>query len=189
MSIPLQVTFRGISESEALRASIEKHAAKLERFSKSILGCHVVVERSEHHHHKGSHYRIRVHLKVEAGDIQASRDPAPQNKASEDPYVAVRDAFDAVRRQLEDHVRMQRGDVKTHLGQSHGRIKRIYKDADYGLLETPDGREIHFHRHSVVDGKFDALDIGHEVRFVEAPGEEGPWASTLHPVGKAHPGS
>jgi hypothetical protein len=32
----------------------------------------------------------------------------------EDPYVAVRDAFPAVQRQLEDYERERRGDVKRH---------------------------------------------------------------------------
>jgi hypothetical protein len=32
----------------------------------------------------------------------------------EDVYVAIRDAFGAITRQLEDFTRRQRGDVKTH---------------------------------------------------------------------------
>jgi len=32
----------------------------------------------------------------------------------EDVYVAIRDAFDAMSRQLEDYARKQRGEVKTH---------------------------------------------------------------------------
>lgn len=187
MTIPLQITFRGMEASDALRASIENHAAKLERFSKVILGCQVVVEPSEHHHHQGNHYRVRVHLKVAGRDIQASRHPAGAHGAAEDPYAMVRDAFDAVRRQLEDHEREHRGAVKTHVVPAHGQVAQIYKDADYGLISTPEGRDIHFHRHSVVDDRFDELVPGSQVRFVEVPGEEGPWASTVHPLGKHHP--
>jgi cold shock CspA family protein len=47
----------------------------------------------------------------------------------------------------------------------------------YGFLETPDGREIYFHRHSVLHPGFDRLAIG-RVLFVEEPGE-GPQASTV----------
>jgi hypothetical protein len=36
--------------------------------------------------------------------------------AHEDVYVAIRDAFDAAARRLEDHARKMRGDVKNHPG-------------------------------------------------------------------------
>ncbi|HEV3242661.1 MAG TPA: hypothetical protein VGY14_05390 [Methyloceanibacter sp.] len=38
----------------------------------------------------------------------------PKNQAHEDVYVAIRDSFDAAVRQLEDHARRLRGDVKSH---------------------------------------------------------------------------
>ena len=187
MTIPVQITFRGVDASHALRTTIEEHAQRLERFSKIILGCHVVVEHAEQHHQKGNRFRVRVHLKVAGRDIQASRGPGRENKSYEDIYVAVRDVFDAVRRQLEEHERTHRGDVKAHATPAHGRVEQIYRDADYGVIRTSDGREIHFHRNSVVDTDFDKLVTGREVRFSEVPGEEGPWASTVHLVGKHHP--
>jgi cold shock CspA family protein len=52
-------------------------------------------------------------------------------------------------------------------------------------LETADRREIYFHRSSVLDGGFDRLKIGVEVRFAEELGEEGPQASTVQPVGES----
>lgn len=187
MTIPVQITFRDLEPSAALRANIEKHVAKLERFSKTVLGCHVVVEPAEKHHHRGNHYRLHVHLKVPGQDIQAGRRPAAEDRSAEDPYVVVRDAFDAARRQLEDYERVRRHDVKTHAPAVHGRIVQIYKDADYGVIRTSEGRDIHFHRHSLPEGGFDSLVTGSEVRFSEAAGEEGPWASTVHIVGKHHP--
>ena len=36
------------------------------------------------------------------------------NHAHDDVYVAIRDAFDAAVRQVEDHARRMRGDTKTH---------------------------------------------------------------------------
>lgn len=186
MSIPVQITFHGVEKSEALSDSIRRHAEKLEHFSPRILGCHVVVEQSGRHHHKGNQYRLQVHLKVAGGDIMATRDPAPEHHSAADPYVVVRDAFRAAQRQLEDHERLLRGAVKQHLPPAHGTVARIYKDADYGIILTSEGREIHFHRHSVVEDGFDDLVTGKEVRFTEVPGEEGPWASTVHIVGKHH---
>lgn len=187
MPIPLQITFHGFEKSEALSAVIRQHVEKLERFSSSVLSCQVIVEPSERHHHKGNRYRIHVHLQVPDGDIQAGHDTGPENTTHTDPYVAVRDVFAAVRRQLEDYVRERRGDIKTHVVPAHGRVARIFTAADYGVIQDPDGREIHFHRHSVVGRGFDSLKPGAQVSFVEVPGEEGPWASTVHILGKHHP--
>ena len=62
---------------------------------------------------------------------------------------------------------------------------RIYPDQGFGFLETADGREVYFHRSSVLNGGFDRLAIGTEVRFAEEPGEKGPQASTVQPVGES----
>ena len=114
MPIPLQITFRGMSASDALRADIEKHAAKLEQFADQILGCQVVMEPAEKHHHKGNRYQIHLSLQLPERDIHVSRDPALMNREFEDPYVVVRDTFDAARRQLEDYIRERRDTVKKH---------------------------------------------------------------------------
>lgn len=187
MNIPVQITFHGMDTSEALRADIEKHAAALQHFSPSLMACRVVLERSERHHRQGNRYRVHVHLQVPGRDIQAGRGPARENHSFEDPYVAIRDVFAAARRQLEDHERTRRGDIKSHTVPTHGQVAQLYKHADYGVIRTPEGREIHFHRHSVAGDAFDSLEEGSRVRFTEVPGEEGPWASTVHVVGKHYP--
>ena len=67
-----------------------------------------------------------------------------------------------------------------------GRISKLSPYQDYGLIETLDGREIYFHRNSVVDEDFDKLTEGDNVRFSEEMGEKGPQGSTVHLVGKHH---
>jgi cold shock CspA family protein len=57
---------------------------------------------------------------------------------------------------------------------------------DYGMIKMPDGRQIYFHRNSVLDGAYDKLIEGSEVRFVEEAGDEGPQASTVILIGKHH---
>jgi cold shock CspA family protein len=64
-----------------------------------------------------------------------------------------------------------------------GRVIRLFREEGYGFLETPDGREIYFHRNSVLHPGFDRLEIGTEVRFAEEEGEKGPQASTVAIVG------
>ena len=113
MQTPLQITWRSVQKSEALEADIEARAAKLEEFYDKIISCHVTVEKSHGRHKKGNLYRIHLDLRVPDKEIVVTRDPA-EHHAHEDMYVAIRDAFHAARRQLQDYVRIRRGEVKQH---------------------------------------------------------------------------
>jgi len=186
MQKPLEITFRHMDPSPALEAAVRERAEKLEKFCDQIIGCRVVVEAPHKHHHKGNIHHLRIDLTVPGDEIVVQRSPDEQH-AYEDPFVAVRDAFDSARRQLEDYVRIRRGKVKTHEHAAHGRITVLEPAQDYGRLETPDGRDIYFHRNSIVDAEFDDLAIGTELRFVEEAGEQGTQASSVFVIGKHHP--
>ena len=183
MRQPLQITFRDIPRSDAVEAKIREKAAKLDVFYDQIMACQVVIEAPHGHHHQGYLYHVRIDLTVPNGEIVINRDPA-DNHAHEDAYVAIRDAFDAARRKLQDYARKQRGDVKSHEVPPHGTISELVPYEDFGRILTSDGREIYFHRNSLVDGDFDALNTGDKVRFVEVAGDNGPQASTVHLIGK-----
>jgi len=186
MQLPIQITFRGIPPSAAIESTIRDKAAKLDVLYDRIMGCRVVVEAPHRHHHQGKLYHIRIDLTLPGGELVVNRDPA-QHHASEDAYVAIRDAFDAAARQLENHARRRRADVKTHETALHGRVAKLFTEHDYGFIESSDGREVYFHRNSVLDDAFPKLAQGDEVRFTEEEGEKGPQASTVRLVGKHHP--
>ena len=75
-----------------------------------------------------------------------------------DIYVAVRDAFDAAGRRLEDYVRRKRHDVKTLESMPHGKVSSLFPEESYGFLKTLDGREIYFHRNGVLHEGFNRLN-------------------------------
>lgn len=183
MKLPLQIVFRNMGPSEAIEAKIRERAEKLENYCEHIMSCRVVVELLHRHHHQGNLYHVRVDLKVPDSELVASREP-DLDHAHEDVYVAIRDAFDSVRRQLEDYTRRRRGQVKLHDLPPHGRVAELYPD--YGKIATADGRLVYFHKNSVVDADFAQIEIGAEVRFAEEPGELGPQATTVHVIGKHH---
>lgn len=58
-------------------------------------------------------------------------------------------------------------------------MAKFLAGGDYGFSETADGRQIYFHRNSVLDWDFNRLTVGSEVRFTEEIGEKGPQASTV----------
>ena len=125
MQSPIQITFRGIEHSEFIEDKIREKAKKLERYYPNILHCHVVIESEHHRHHQGNLFDIRIDISVPDKEIVISR-KKHNNHAHENAYVAIRDAFDAARRQLEDYARIHRGDVKSHKASSRGsQAKRL----------------------------------------------------------------
>jgi cold shock CspA family protein len=185
MQLPLQITFRGFSHSDAVEAAIRGKAAKLDEFFPRLVSCRVMVESRHHRHHQGNLYHIRIELGVPNKEIVVSHEHHDE-QAREDIYVVIRDAFDAARRQLEDYARVLRGETKNHEAPPHGKIIRLVPEKDHGYIERSDGREIYFHRNSVIGAAFDELKVGDEVRFSEEPDENGPRATTVHPIGKHH---
>lgn len=185
MQIPLQIAFRNLERSEAIAAKIVERAAKLESYYDRIIGCRVMVELQHKHHHRGNHYHVRVDVTVPGAELVANREPG-EHHAYADVYVAIRDAFDTIRRQLEDHARERRGDVKAHETPPHGTIAEIHPAEDYGRIEAPGIGLIYFHRNSVIEADFDKLATGTAVRFDMEMGERGPQATTVHVIGRHH---
>jgi cold shock CspA family protein len=183
MQLPLQISFRQMDPSPAIEAAIRQKAAHLDTFASHIMSCRVVVEPAGKHHLHGNQYNIRIDITLPGDEVVATREPA-QHKEYKEIDIAIRDAFDAAARQLEDYVRRQRGDVKSHARPRHARVSKLMSGQDYGFLTTPDGREIYFHRNSVLDDAFSRLEIGTEVAFAEEEGERGPQATTVKLVGR-----
>jgi ribosomal subunit interface protein len=109
MEIPLQIVMRGMTASEVVSDAIRKHVGKLDRFCDHIMSCRVTVELAPRHKDDGNLFAVHVDLSVPGDEILSTR-----GHEREDVYVAMRDAFDAVLRRLEDYVRERRGYVKRH---------------------------------------------------------------------------
>lgn len=179
MQSSLQITMRDIPHSDALEGHIRQKVAKLETLYPHIVGCRVVVEIPHKHKHQGRQFNVRLDITVPGGELVVNRE------ADGDIYVALRDAFDAAKRQIEDYGHCQRGDTKTHAPVFHGKVRRLVTDENYGFIETTDGRELYFHRTNLANGDFDRLEIGGEVHFLEDVGAEGLQAKRVS-SGKNH---
>jgi ribosomal subunit interface protein len=108
---PVQIVFQNLDPSAAIEAAIRERAEKLDRFYDRIMNCRVVVEVPHKRHRQGKLYTVRIEVTVPDETLLVTRDPA-QDHAHEDVYVSIRDAFDAMRRQLEEYARQRRGEVK-----------------------------------------------------------------------------
>jgi ribosomal subunit interface protein len=113
MEIPVQVTFRNMSTSDAIEEAIREMAAKLDKFHPRIIGCRVAVEAAQHRHMKGKVFHVRFDVTVAHGELVASGGttaPTPH----ENVYIALNEAFHEIRRRLEDHAQRLRSEVKRH---------------------------------------------------------------------------
>lgn len=200
MILPVQVTFRNMPHSDAIEAMVREEAGQLDRYYNHIMSCRVMIEAPHRHRREGEQHHIRIDLTVPGGEIVVKREPslysrqkdvqeeeltksAEVERSHKHLQVAIREAFSAARRRLQDYARRQRADVKSHEGPPHGRVSRFYPDKGYGYIEAPDGREIYFHKNSVLGGDLKHVRVGAEVTFVEEPGDRGPQASSVRLVG------
>jgi cold shock CspA family protein/ribosome-associated translation inhibitor RaiA len=175
MEIPLQITAHDFRLNPAIEREIRDKAAKLDTSYDRITRCRVVLEAPVGHHRHGGPFTVRIDVTIPGSELVVNR------QADDDLTVAIRKAFDAMRRRLEDYVRLQRGDIKTHEEPLlTGHVTKLFPQEGYGFLETSEGREIYFHSHSVLEPGFERLTIGAEVRFVEEYGQKGAQASTVH---------
>ena len=131
MQVEPRITFRGVRASEGLSAEVLSRLEKLERYAPRLVGARVTVEFVGRHHRAGNRYRVTVALDMPGETIvvrqgpslraaaRAAEDEVSHKQDEVDPghrfaKVAVREAFEAARRQLQDYVRRQRGAVKAH---------------------------------------------------------------------------
>src|SRR5919106_2814322 len=121
----------------AIEKNIREKTSKLASFYGRITSCRVIVEAPHRHHHKGKAYEIRIGLSVPGDEIVINHAPTrlsalklseakdsekdliethepSKHAAHADVYVAIRDAFNAAGRQLQDYARRQSGALKPH---------------------------------------------------------------------------
>lgn len=109
----LQIVFRNMTSSDAVEANIRDQLEWLESGCDTIINCRVVVEQLHRHHQQGNLFKVVLDVKVPDRELVVSRDH-DQRHENEDVYVAIRDAFAAMYRQLENYVERRRGDIKSH---------------------------------------------------------------------------
>lgn len=108
MGFPLRITFRDLERTEAIEASVRRHAEKLLTFEARITSCDVAIEAPHRHKHHGRHYRVRVNLAVPGASVIADRNP-DDGQSHEDVYSAIDDAFACAARELRDRAERREG--------------------------------------------------------------------------------
>jgi cold shock CspA family protein len=184
METPVEIEFQEMAASPETRGLIARHVEQLEQRYGRITACRIVVKGPGQRHQTGGHYDINIRLALPDGrEVDIGRTPKADERHA-DLSFAINDAFKRARRRLQDKARRMEGMVKTHEGQSIGTVLRFDPAGEFGFLRANDGREIYFHRNSVLDGKFSELAVGTRVMFADEIGEKGPQATTVKLLGK-----
>lgn len=165
--LPVQITTRDIPNSAAIESLVRKRAEKLTQFFDRINSCRIVIEAPQKHKHQGKLFNIRIDVKVPGNEFVANK------KANEDINIAIRDAFNAIERQLEEHANKRHGQVKTHNDIMRGYIVRMMPEEGYGFIKGIDGNEYYFSVTNVSYPNFNQLVIGDAVEYIYEPLSEG----------------
>lgn len=185
MQTPVEIIWHNMDPSPPVEAKVHERVRRLEKFFDRIVGCRVVVEAPHQRHRTGNEYEVRLDVTVPGTVLTIDRKPG-DNHAHADVFVAVRDAFEAMERKLRRWKDQHSGRPPVdHTPMLQGRIAELHRDGDSGQIATTDGRLVYFHRNAVVDGDYDALDVGHAVELVLAPADDAVniHASTVRAIG------
>jgi hypothetical protein len=181
MSLTPQVTYRGIDPSLAVENVVRARAARLDPYADRITTCRVLIEGWRRQNEVGRS-RVRLTVALLGDELTITRDTGGCTGAKA-LSAAIRDAFDTAARLLGDETGRQPhpGRRREPLPRAHVRL--VMRDQDLGLLEAADGREVSFHKDSLVNADFASLAAGTEVVYIGGPGDSGLRASAVRVVG------
>ena len=181
MKVKPEITYRHLEKTAAIQSLVEEKIAKLEQFCDYINSCRVVIEKDSDRPSSGSPYRVSIDLTIPHNRELAVVESPDRGKQYIPVETVIRDAFEAMRRQLISITTEQKGERKVHPEQQvSALVTKLFADQDYGFLkEASTGKEVYFHRNSVTNNDFDRIKVGSGVRYKETMGEMGPQATTV----------
>lgn len=167
MRIEPRIQFLGMPRSEALETAARTRIARLERLAADIIACRVAIELDQRHARQGRPVRVRIDLSLPGRELVVDR------VADEDAYVALRDAFDDMRRRLDALRRQRRGEIKHHAPERHGVVDRLDSDGGFGFIRSTEGEDFYFGRGNLAGLRFEQLAVGTPVRFIVEAASDG----------------
>ncbi len=183
MRVPLDISYQGLSRSEAIEEIIRSDAAKLEKVCDNLISCRVGLRLDQKSNTSGNEYRLRIEMRLPPGhNLVVTNTPGGKEDNSDLPAL-IKTTFKIAHRRLRQQMDKQQGGKKRHPDQEVGGfVTKIYGDDGYGFLRSLDGEEIYFHRNSIVGADFESLEPGAGVTYSAELGEKGLQASTVQVI-------
>jgi cold shock CspA family protein len=167
MKQALHIQFHGMEASAAVEAKAREFAARLDARAPDLMACRVSIDLEQKHKQQGRPYGVRIDLTLPGHELVVNR------VQDEDVYVALRDAFDNMKRQLDEVVRKRRGQEKQHAPELRGEVVRLDSEAGTGFIRTADGDEYYFSRDNLAGTPFEHMREGSRVEFLPEAGKQG----------------
>ena len=114
MKIEPMITFRDVERSVDTEKLIYDNIDKLERVCDHIIGCRVLVELSQKHHHQGNPFKVRIDLTVPPKHEIVVKREARLAAAHQPLETLINQAFEAAKKRLRKLNDLQQGKVKKH---------------------------------------------------------------------------
>lgn len=183
MQVPLDITYRDVDKNDFIDDLIRRKAAKLEKACPHMTSCRVVVSQDQKQQRTGNIYRVHINMQVPPGHSLTADRKGLVAKIHEDLPPLIREVFEAAVRQVRDLAEQQKGRVKTHPEQQTSAfVHRLFPAEDYGFIKSLEGQDIYFHRNSLVNADFDAIQVGTGVAYEVTEGEEGLQATSVRVI-------
>lgn len=113
MDVPVEIAFRHLESSEAVEQRIHEHIEKLKQVFDRLVSCRVTVELVSGHR-KGRKFSVTVEANVPGKAHFVGHSSTDEAHLHDDVYLAMRDAFAAVRRQLQEYARKVRTEKRSN---------------------------------------------------------------------------
>ncbi len=180
MKYPVQISWRNVPKIKKIKSLIHEKAKKLDQINDDLISCRVILEKPQKNLKAGRIYQVRVEITVPPETVISVQKDAGKGDKNERLEQIIRNTFQSVWRQLREHTRKRRGNVKYHpMQESSAVVARLFSENGYGFIKTDHGREVYFHENSVLNNGFNRMSPGMGVRFEEEMGEKGPQASSV----------
>jgi ribosome-associated translation inhibitor RaiA len=102
MQIAPEISFEGTEPSPSARDAILKEIERLETHNQRITGCRVAVIAPSHKHRHGTGFQVHIWLTIPSYENIVVNNSASDDARHEHAEVAIKDAFAAARRQVDD---------------------------------------------------------------------------------------
>lgn len=180
MDHPVEIVFRNMRPSSEIEGLIREHMARLEKLFDGIVWCRVSIEIPNRREKTGDVPQVHIELHVPGQTLVVRRERhAKERHQKPNVSSAVHDAFESAAMKLRSYKQRLKRVVKPHPTPLAARVSNLRRDRGFGFITTSEGKELYFHRNSVMNGGFEALNDGDAVQYIEADGDTGPTASKV----------
>lgn len=174
------IVFDGLDPAPHVREHVTHRVERLGRIAERIVACRVSVDQPRERPRHGHKPPVRVEVTIPGKTFAVTRKPGDAG-AHSDLLVAVRDAFDIMEQRLRQWKERHSGAPVRQVEQPAGRVIELHRPEGWGRIALGDGQIVYFHRHSMMDGEFEALRIADAVEVIldEEDSGHGPRASAV----------